>query len=764
MSLTAQERQITIRPDALIPIEFMGESRPLIELSNENVEQRIRPGGPVEREDREHEMEERRVNPRVNENALPQGIDPALQTALPLYSQEERGLDLSVNGEPYTGVVPADQMADVGPNHVIQMINNSSSSYLHVYDKSLVSMASHSLLSALTGVSGGGDPVVLYDALADRWLISEFGASGNRFLVAVSTTSNPLGTWYTYNYTLTQFPDYPKYAVWNNMYIVTSNESTPAIYALPRANMLAGTAGTIVRFSVATEPTIAFEACTPVNYSGGTAPPAGAPGMFMRMTDDGWGAGLTDRLELWNINYNSLTPGSSTITGPTLLGATSFDSNLCGYNSISCIPMPGTATTMDPIIQVLMNRIQYRNLAGYETIVCDHSVDVGGDHAGIRWYELHRTGGIANAWGIYQQGTYAPDAAHRWMGAIAINANGDIGLSYNVSSSSVFPSIRYTGRYASDPLGQMTIAETSIVAGAAYNNSNRWGDYASLDVDPSDGTSFYGTAGYNPVTSPTHQWATRIFKFSFTPLNVRISPKVFLEGPYVQADGLMYDSLRVHALIPPTEPFTGLGYTHFGGGGGETTTNAVLNVTGNNAIVDWVVVELRNSANSATIVATKSALLQRDRDVVATDGVSPVTFTQSAGNFYVAVRHRNHFGTMTATAIALTNAPVTVDFTLLTTAVYGANARKDVGGTQVLWAGDVVWDHTILYTGTNNDRDPILVRIGGTVPTNTVSGYFSEDVNLSGVVMYTGAGNDRDPILVNIGGTVPTNSITEQVP
>ena len=420
---------------------------------------------------------------------------------------------------------------------------------------------------------------------------------------------------------------------------------------------------------------------------------------------------------------------------------------------------------MDPLREVLMNRICYRNLSsfGYEAIGCTHAVDVNAtDRAAMRWYELHRTVGIANAWAVQQQGTYSPDANDRWMGSIAINNNGDVGLSYNIAGTTggnVYPGIRYTGRYKDDPLGQMTFAETSIVAGTASNGDNRYGDYGSLDVDPSDGTSFYGTAMYNPASA----WSTRMFKFSFTPLNINVSPKAFLEGPYVQAGGMMHDSLRVRGLIPLAQPFTSLGYVHVGGGG-EVTTAPVLAVSGTNAIVDWVLVELRNSTTPSTVVASKSALVQRDGDVVGTDGVSPVSFTIAAGNYFVAVRHRNHLGAMTATAQALTNVPLSLNFTTLALSTYGANALKDVSGTQVLWTGDVTFNKTLIYVGSGNDRDPILTRVGGTTPNNVVSGYYAEDTNMDGNVSYIGTGNDRDVILINVGSTTPNNSRAEQIP
>ena len=246
--------------------------------------------------------------------------------------------------------------------------------------------------------------------------------------------------------------------------------------------------------------------------------------------------------------------------------------------------------------------------------------------------------------------------------------------------------------------------------------------------------------------------------------NVKVSLQALLEGPYDSGTSLMWDSLRVKSLIPLTEPYTGLGYAHMNGGGGETTTSGVLSVSGSNAIVDWVVVELRNSASPYGVLATKSALIQRDGDVVSVDGLSPVQFSLGAGSYRVAVRHRNHLGCMTAAASALTSTTTVVDLKSVATGTYGTEARKTSGNAQLLWAGNTVRDNSMKYTGTGNDRDPILVRVGSTIPTNTVSGYYIEDVNMDGLSKYTGSGNDRDPIIVNIGATTPTNTRAEQLP
>lgn len=257
----------------------------------------------------------------------------------------------------------------------------------------------------------------------------------------------------------------------------------------------------------------------------------------------------------------------------------------------------------------------------------------------------------------------------------------------------------------------------------------------------------------------------RLFGINASPIT-EVLPRVFLEGPYDPATGRMQDALRTMIEFPLSEPYTSLGYPHTGGGGGSISP-AVLSITGDNAIVDWVLVELRYASAAATVVATRSALLQRDGDVVATDGVSPVTFDQPPGDYRIAVRHRNHLGCMTADPLPLGAAPTVVDFTAASTAAHGTDALKAVGGTHpasVLWAGDVNFDGALKYTGAGNDRDPILTTIGGVVPTNTVTGYHAGDVNMDGEVKYTGQDNDRDPILQNIGGAVPTNTRLEQLP
>lgn len=245
---------------------------------------------------------------------------------------------------------------------------------------------------------------------------------------------------------------------------------------------------------------------------------------------------------------------------------------------------------------------------------------------------------------------------------------------------------------------------------------------------------------------------------------VRVSPRVFLQGPYDSGAQTMSDALRVAGLVPLAQPYTALGYTFAGGGGMETTTASVLAMTGNNAIVDHVVVELRATTGPG-IIASVDALLQRDGDVVAMDGASPVTFSAQPGSYRLAIHHRNHLGVLSAAAFPLTSITTIIDFTVTGTGTYGTGAQTPIGARLALWAGDCTGNGEAKYTGSGNDRDPILTAVGSTTPNNVLLNQYSRlDANLDGSVKYTGAANDRDIILLNVGSTTPNNTRTQQLP
>ena len=462
----------------------------------------------------EKEEFEDRLHKSIDRNALPKGTDPALQkTNLNPNNNYAKALTQNFNGIGNTGVSPADPSLCAGPNHVLAMINGSSGAYLTIYNKNGTVALAQSYIDAISGIPGAGDPIALYDQLADRYFISEFSAAGNKLVIMISQTNNPLGSWYVYSFTAPSFPDYPHYGLWNTAYICTTNEADNAVYAMDRTKMLAGDAtATMQRFSIANSPTIGFQAAAPVCLEGTTAPPAGTPAMIMRMVDDAWTtAADVDRLEMWNLTVDFATPANSTLVQQADLNTAAFDTDLCGYTTLDCIAQP-SAQKMDPIREILMNKIIYRNFGTHQSIVCNHSVDVDGtDRAGIRWYEIRKTG--AAAFGIYQQGTYSPDANNRWMGSICIDAIGAIGLAYNVSSSTVFPSIRYTSRKPCDPLGFMTLAETTIVAGGSSHTNNRWGDYNGLCIDPADNRTMWFYGMYMPASGG---WTTRVAAFDIS--------------------------------------------------------------------------------------------------------------------------------------------------------------------------------------------------------------------------------------------------------
>jgi Fungalysin metallopeptidase (M36)/Fungalysin/Thermolysin Propeptide Motif len=303
--------------------------------------------------------------------------------------------------------------------------------------------------------------------------------------------------------------------------------------------------------------------------------------------------------------------------------------------------------------------------------------------------------------------------------------------------------------------------------GTAPQNTNQWvptacNQWLLHDIDLS---AYDGQRIQVRFVGECH-FGNDLFLDNITILNngVRLVLKLMLEGPYDPGTLKMRDDLRVAGIIPNAEPYTGFGFAQASDGGGEVLQPGATSTTGDNAVVDWVLVELRNAITPTTIVATRTALVQRDGDVVAEDGLSPISLLAAAGNYHVAIRHRNHLGAMTSTPVALNGTPLTLDFTNGSVATYGTDAQKINGTKRLLWTGNAVHDGLLKYTGTTNDRDPILTRVGGTVPTATANGYWPEDHTLDGVVKYTGISNDRDPILVNIGGTVPTATRVEQLP
>ncbi|MEI7733898.1 MAG: T9SS type A sorting domain-containing protein [Ferruginibacter sp.] len=418
----------------------------------------------------------------------------------------------------YQPLNPPDPTLCVGPNHIIQMINGSSGALLQVYNKTGGVLVATKFLDAITGKGGLGDPIALYDQLADRFVLTEFnnkaetGTEGLTF--AVSQTNDPTGAWYVYFFsTGTTFPDYPKFSVWPDAYYATTNDfanattySGSSVYAFDRTKMLAGnTTATMQRITLGT--TNKHFSMSPVCLEGTTLPPLGTGGLIAYMNDNTWSGSATDSIGLFEFKVNFTTPSLSTVIAKSSLAVTAYKSDICTATRGQCINQPGSTVKVEALHQKIMNQPIYRNFGSYEGIVLSHVVDKGTNIAGVRWYELTKTTGN---WGVNQQSTYAPDNTHRWLPAICYDAAGNIGLAYNVSASTTtFPGARYTGRKSCDPLNTMTYAESVIIAGTAANSSTRYGDYNQLVGDP-DGIHFWFTCEWNAAST----WSTRIASFT----------------------------------------------------------------------------------------------------------------------------------------------------------------------------------------------------------------------------------------------------------
>jgi hypothetical protein len=281
------------------------------------------------------------------------------------------------------------------------------------------------------------------------------------------------------------------------------------------------------------------------------------------------------------------------------------------------------------------------------------------------------------------------------------------------------------------------------------------------DCDDTDDTRYTGAPCTDAMGDPGVLDAS--CNCAAAPSTITMPVLMGLEGAMDESTGLMSDDLRDLGLLPLVEPFTMLGFQVSENSYFQADPVAFL-ITGTKAIVDWVLVELRDVNDPGFLVATRAGLLQRDGTVVMTDGVSPFTMDAPANDYYVVVRHRNHLGVMTTFPVSAHAQTQTIDLRDPQFPVFGADARVLKGGVACLWAGDVNGDGSIQYTGQDNDRDQVLQAVGGLSPTGTASGYLGADLNLDGTVKYTGPNNDRDLILQAIGGTVPTASRSSQIP
>ncbi len=453
-------------------------------------------------------------------------------------------------------VNPPDPNGDVGPNHYVEIINLAFA----VYSKTGTLLLGPVDTGALwTGFAvpdctdPSGDPIVLYDQTTNRWILSQFTTRGFDDpslpffnCVAVSQTGDPTGAYFRYAF-ITQadpdggffFPDYPKYGVWRNSYILTTRDFGSvdgygiSVYGLERNKMVDGEPNArAVQFFLDSD-------IVPINLIGdgllppdtdGKQPKNAAPAPIVGTQDDGGPYGATfDAMNIWEFDVKWRSTPTASLVLKTQLPVAAFDSIFpCAPASRDCLPQPGI-TNPAQYLDILSYRqrpiwrLAYRSFGTYESFVTNQSVEAAPGVGGTRWYEIRRVDG---AYSVHQQGTVGgADGVHRWMGSIAQDKKGNMALGYSVvDGTSVFPGIRYTGRLAGDPLGQMPLGEGVIINGSGVQTTtnSRWGDYTAMTVDPVDDCTFWYVNEYYAVSgtpADTRPWQTRIASFKLPGCN-----------------------------------------------------------------------------------------------------------------------------------------------------------------------------------------------------------------------------------------------------
>jgi len=418
---------------------------------------------------------------------------------------------LSIAGE------PPDTNASVGATQVVVWVNTSFA----VYDKTTHAKvfpasgfaAGNTIWSGFTSgrcnTDNSGDPIVLYDKQAQRWMFTQFAVSSTPYFqcVAVSQTSDATGPYNRYAFSFgTSFPDYPKVGVWTDAYYFTFNLFAHGSRfagadrcALDRTTALNGGAATMLCSATSTS----FASLLPADLDGASGasgttalPPAGTAEYMISIG--------TNSLNVWRITPN-FGAGTLSITGPTNLAVASY-SRAC--NGGACIPQSGVTQQLDSLGDRAMYRFSYRNFGTFASLLVNHSVTAGSS-TGVRWYELRDTGSGPT---VFQQSTFAPDSSFRWMGSIGQDKLGNIAVGYSISSSAIHPGINFASRAPTDPAGQLS-NETNLLTGTgSQNGHNRWGDYSSMSVDPTDDCTFYYANEFLNSTGD-FIWSTHVSSF-----------------------------------------------------------------------------------------------------------------------------------------------------------------------------------------------------------------------------------------------------------
>ena len=526
-------------------------------------------------------------SPTVNPFHRPPGqptsgivTDPVVQASTPTPAAAQALGQWEGLGEGYPGFsvtsVPPDPNMAVGPNHIVQWVNNAFVIFNKQGAQVQAPVADSTFWGANSTCYQGGafsDPVVKYDRAADRWVVAEValpllaGTLGQYAqCYAVSKTSDPTyvsdangnnTSYYIWTYGFgTNVNDYDKIAVWSDGYYVTWNifqGGTTFIgaeaCAWNRSDMLNGVA---TPGFVCYQLSSAYASLLAADLDGATAPPTGSPGYFMDI-DPSSGA-----LNLWKLHANFTTPSNSTFTGPTSISGVAPFTAPCP-DTQDCIPQPATTQELDAIGDRLMYRVAYRNFGDHESIVANHTVLGAGGNTGVRWYEMRSPNGTPT---LYQQGTLVPDSDNRWMPSIAMDKSGNIGVGYSVASGVTYPSIRYTGWEVGNPLGALQAETWMVAGGGSQTGSNRWGDYSAMMTDPSDDCTFWYTQQYQAITQSTN-WNTRIGSFKFSSCGQTLAPSTTTVGSSHNPSTYGQSVVFTATVAPVSEPGTPTGSVTF---------------------------------------------------------------------------------------------------------------------------------------------------------------------------------------------------------
>jgi len=440
--------------------------------------------------------------------------DPIVQTEyLPNVSTTQI-LNFDSITEAQGGAWPPDTNGSVGATQFVLITNFD----YEVYDKSgnvlLAPTRIHNIWQGFGGQCSeddGGDPIALWDKLAQRWLVEQLEYFGSEDLVcvAVSTTSDATGSYNRYSFSFgSALPDYPKLSVWPDAYYLSVNNFGPGYgepCALDRTAMLAGSTATMICFT----PNSANFSFMPSDLDGATAPPSGAPNHFVELGNN------NTSLNEFDFHVDFSNPNNSTFTGPNVITVPPF-TLLCGGGGGACIPQPGTSDLVDALGDRPMYRLAYRNFGDHEAMVIAHSVAPGSGSSAVaatRWYELRATP-PGSSWTLYQAGTASNKTINIWMASVAMDKMGDIaiGASYD-NKTSIKPSIAYSGRIPGDPLGQLESPKVVATGSGVETESNRWGDYSSMSIDPTDDCTFWYSQEY--FKSNGLNWVSHVVSFKF---------------------------------------------------------------------------------------------------------------------------------------------------------------------------------------------------------------------------------------------------------